>query len=104
MCRRAVGNAFATLVWVPSSRLEWIGGAAARWRSSAIAERGFCRRCGTPLFLHYDGAEEMALMLGTFDDPQHLIPSHHYGIESRLAWVDIGRDLPGWPTSTDPQP
>src|SRR5919204_6476039 len=51
MCRRAVGNAFATLVWVPLDRLRWLGAQPAVWRSSAIAERGFCGRCGSPGFL-----------------------------------------------------
>jgi hypothetical protein len=22
-------------------------------------------------------------------------PTHHYGVEGRLAWADIGHDLPG---------
>jgi len=32
---------------------------------------------------------------GTLDDPQAISPTHHYGIEGRLAWADIGHGLPG---------
>ena len=100
-CRRAVGNAFATLVWVAVDQLRWLGGAPARWRSSEIAERGFCARCGSPVYLRYDGSSEIALMVGLFDDPTGLVPTHHYGIESRLPWVDIGKDLPGERTAKE---
>ncbi len=36
--------------------------------------------------------------------PAALRPTRHDGIESRLPWVDIGRDLPGHPTDVDPRP
>jgi hypothetical protein len=28
------------------------------------------------------------------DTPENLRPSHHYGVEARLPWVDIGASLP----------
>jgi hypothetical protein len=103
MCRRAVGAAFATLVWVVRDAVTWRG-EPARYRSSDIATRGFCARCGTSLFLDYDGSREIALMLGAMDEPAALFPSHHYGIESRLPWVDIQKGLPGQVTDPHPQP
>ena len=33
--------------------------------------------------------------VGTFDQPEGVVPTHHYGIESRLFWADIGSLLPG---------
>jgi hypothetical protein len=104
MCRRAVGNAFATLVWIECAQLAWTREPPDLRPSSAIAVRGFCGRCGTPLFLQYRGSPQIALMAGCFDDPASLQPTHHYGIESRLPWADIGRDLPGRPTDRDPRP
>lgn len=103
MCRRATGGAFATLVWVRREAVAW-SGTPAHYRSSAIATRGFCPTCGTSLFLDYDGGAEIALLLGTFDAPANLRPTHHYGIESRLPWVDIEPTLPGRPTDLNPQP
>jgi hypothetical protein len=103
MCRRATGAAFATLVWVQHGDVCWQG-QPARYRASPIATRGFCARCGTSLYLDYDGNEQIALLLGAFDRPDLLVPTHHYGIESKLPWVDLQRQLPGKPTDTDPQP
>jgi hypothetical protein len=103
MCRRAAGSVFATLVWVKRHAIEW-SEAPARYRSSTFATRGFCARCGTSLFLDYDGNDEIAVMLGAIDEPKALLPTHHYGIESRLPWVDIQDGLPGKVTDSDPRP
>lgn len=51
MCRRATGGPFAFLVRVDEAALEWTASRPAVYRSSPIAERGFCPDCGSPLFL-----------------------------------------------------
>lgn len=104
MCQRAAGNVFAPLV--TARGVEWQGRPAA-WASSNIAERGFCARCGTPLFLRdldrEDGRQdEVELMIGTLDDPAAAPPDHHYGIESRVPWLKLADGLPGWETGGRP--
>jgi hypothetical protein len=94
MCRRWTGGGFATLVWFAERALSWHG-EPARFRSSPIAVRAHCGQCGTPLFLKYHSRDDVALAAGTLDEPQSLTPTDHYGIEGRVAWADIGRDLPG---------
>jgi hypothetical protein len=103
MCRRATGAAFATLVWVRRDAVVWTG-SPARFRSSKIATRGFCVQCGTSLYLDYDGRDQIALLVGAFEEPAGLPPSHHYGVEGRLPWVDINAGLPGKATDIDPRP
>ena len=93
MCRRASGGAFAILAWLPQQSVVWSTNPAVR-RSSPIAQRGFCADCGTPLTLQYDDSSDIAVLLGAFDRAQDLAPLHHYGIEGRLSWVDIGHGLP----------
>lgn len=93
MCRRATGAASAVLVWAPRAAVRWTG-EPARYRSSTVAERGFCRGCGAPLFLSYDRSDKMALTVGAFDDPAPLRPTHHYGAESTLPWDDRDDGLP----------
>ena len=73
--------------------MTWQGEPTA-YRSSPIAVRTHCGRCGTPLALAYDNRDDVAISVGSMDEPQAVTPHHHYGIESRLAWADIGRDLP----------
>ena len=99
MCQRAAGNVFAPLV--TARGVEWQG-SPARWASSDIAERGFCRDCGTPLFMADIGSDEVELMIGTLDDPAAAPPDHHYGIESRVAWLKLADGLPGYETGGKP--
>jgi hypothetical protein len=99
MCQRAAGNVFAPLV--TARGVEWQG-RPARWASSDIAERGFCARCGTPLFLADMGSDEVELMIGTLDDPAAAAPDHHYGVESRVPWLKLADGLPGYETGGKP--
>ncbi len=98
MCRRATGGPFAVLVWLPASSIEWATRLPASRRSSPIAQRGFCASCGTPIYLKYDGAEEMGVLIGTLEHPEDFVPQYHYGTEGRLPWADCGSGLPGSPT------
>ncbi|TPN37143.1 GFA family protein [Mesorhizobium sp. B2-3-3] len=95
MCRRATGSAFAVLGWVPSASLWWLKDRPFHRRSSPIAQRGFCRDCGSPITLVYDASpSEIALHIGTFDDPSDLTPHYNYGSGQRLGWICCGIDLP----------
>ena len=68
------------------------------FRCSPIAVRSRCAACGTPLSLAYDGRDDIALTVGSMDDPGSVRPIHHYGVEGRLPWADIGAGLPVKPT------
>jgi hypothetical protein len=95
MCRRATGSAFAVLAWVAADHLFWTKGRPTSRRSSPPAERGFCRKCGSPLTLIYDNNDaEVALHVGTLDEPQRFEPRYNYGSAQRLGWVCCGIDLP----------
>ena len=63
--------------------------------SSRFGYRTFCAECGTPLYLDYDRDHYLRLTVGSLDDPERVKPGGHYGIESRLSWVDCWADLPG---------
>ena len=93
MDRRGLRNAGV----VSAHDIFW-SGLAASFRASPIALRSHCAACGTPLSLAYDARDDIALTVGSMDEPQSVTPTHHYGVEGRLAWADIGSDLPGKPT------
>jgi hypothetical protein len=93
MCRRWTGSPFATLAWYPRHSVKW-SRHPVEFRSSPIAVRSHCDICGTPLHLAYDGRDDVAIAIGSMDAAQALKPTHHYGAEARLPWVDIGPSLP----------
>ncbi|MBK0399966.1 GFA family protein [Limibaculum sp. M0105] len=95
MCQRATGNAFAPLVTARGVVFE---GEPARFASSNVAERGYCRDCGTPLFYAPLGSDAVELMIGALDDPEAARPALHYGIESRLGWLHLADGLPEYET------
>lgn len=99
MCQKAFGSYFAPLAGVALADIVWIGEAPARFRSSAAAERGFCRHCGTPLTFQYVGEpHEISIALGSLDDPAAFAPEMQYGIESRMPWFDQLAGLQGQTT------
>jgi hypothetical protein len=102
MCRHATGGASIAFVGVALDGMTWE--AEADWyKSSEIAERPFCSRCGTPLgFKFIEGATHMDLTLGSFDDPSRFKPVHNYAIESLLPhWQDTSH-LPGLRSDQNP--
>ncbi|MVA82534.1 GFA family protein [Agrobacterium vitis] len=95
MCKRSTGSPFAVLVRISARSLAWKTGAPLMiYRSSPIARRGFCSKCGSPLFLQYDDDGLIRLTVGTLDHPERMVPTGHYGVEGRLAWAVIGVGLP----------
>ena len=58
--------------------------------SSPIAERPYCRECGTSFgFKFKEGSDKMDLTIASFDDPSRFKPKHHFGAESlHRAWLN----------------
>ena len=94
MCQKAVGGAFALLAPVKKDRLEWTRGEPGFFQSSTLAERGFCRSCGTPLSFAYLDSEWISVTIGSLDDPGRAKPEIHYGVESQVPWLVVNEDLP----------
>ncbi len=105
MCQKAFGGPGAALISVPIASLKWTRGKPAEFRSSPIVARGFCKRCGTPLYMQEDGWSIIEMALCTFDDPSALpAPDHRVGVESKLPWFDTLHDLPAKRTEDDRTP
>lgn len=99
MCKKATGGTFALLMRVPESAFRWTAAPPAIYRSSRLARRGFCPECGSPLYLDYDDDEYIRITAGSVDQVDRIPPpTSHYGIESRVSWVDCWSDLPGEPS------
>src|SRR5687767_7725720 len=55
MCQKAFGSFAAPFISAPVGNFRWTRGSPSEFRSSAVAARGFCRECGTPMFMIEDG-------------------------------------------------
>jgi hypothetical protein len=98
MCQRQFGSYFAALGNVNIADIVWTGDKPTLYRSSAAAERGFCRSCGTPMTFQYDSEPTtVSIALATLDNPAAVRPQQQDGIESRLPWL---RELAGLPAAT----
>jgi hypothetical protein len=89
MCQRATGSVSIAFKNVKRADVEWAH--EPDWYdSSPIAERPYCRECGTSLgFRFKKGSENMDLTVASFDDASRFVPRHHFGAESiHRAWVN----------------
>jgi hypothetical protein len=87
MCQKAGGAPF--MAFTGSVRQEhfiFTRGVAAIYRSSEIAERGFCAVCGTPLTYHLIGRDRISVTIGSLDRPAEVPPTEQLGVESALPW------------------
>jgi hypothetical protein len=95
MCQKAFGSWGAALVKIPIKNLAWTRGTPATFKSSPIANRGFCQNCGTPLFMIEEGDYNIELAIGTLDNPNAITPMKiQSGCESKLTWFDNMFQLP----------
>jgi len=81
------------------SELVWTRGAPKVFVSSAIAERGFCPECGTPLTYRLVRTDRISVTTGSLDRPAAAPPEIQYGVESKLSWADEALALPAKRTS-----
>ena len=97
-CKKATGAAFATWVCIKLSLFRQLSGEATFRRSSPKCSRGFCPECGTPLFMKYDGDDEIAVSLGSLDHPEGVSPDYSIWTSERLIWANcMDVSLPQFP-------
>jgi hypothetical protein len=97
MCQRAHGAAFVTWAAVGEERVRILAGQSdvARYRSSEIGTRSFCRTCGSSLFCTLDthpGVIDVALACLA---PEHgAVPRAHVFWDDRAGWIELADRLP----------
>jgi hypothetical protein len=94
MCQKAGGAPFMAFAGMKRANLAFTRGAPARYASSAIAERGFCAACGTPLTYEMIDHDWISVTIGSLDDPAGIAPGAQLGIEARLPWSTTLAALP----------
>lgn len=97
ICQRFSGAPIIGGTTFKTSAVRFSKGEPKYFRSSSIAERGFCPNCGTAMV--YRGTigvwtEWIMLFTATLDEPEKFPPTYHLGVESAMPWLDIHDDLP----------
>jgi len=63
--------------------------------SSSFGHRGFCTRCGTPLYMQVNHQPEtLDFSLPTLDHPDAIRPEFHIFYASRIGWAEAADALP----------
>ncbi|MCK7593110.1 GFA family protein [Pseudomarimonas salicorniae] len=90
MCRRAHGAAFVTWLGMDSDRARIEDGKGQlRWyASSAGAERGFCGRCGSPMFFRSQRwPAELHIARAVIDGKVDRAPQAHVFWNTHVDWA-----------------
>lgn len=82
-CQRASGSAFAAILIVPASTFALMQGQPIYYNvtadSGAIMGRGFCDKCGSPVFIQHTrktlGPEVAVIHAASLDDPSWFRPT-----------------------------
>jgi len=95
LCRRAAGAPLVAWAMFPLDAVRFERGKPAAYASSTGVERGFCARCGTTLSFTADFLPGLIdLTIASFDEPERLPPQLHMWERKRVAWLELGDDLP----------
>ncbi len=96
ICQRFAGAPINAWAAFPKEAVRFTG-EPTYYRSSLIAERGFCARCGAGLTYRLLKPKESGyLIIGTasLDKPEEFAPTWHGCVESQMPWLDVHDDLP----------
>jgi hypothetical protein len=87
MCQKASGGPFMAFVPVALADFAIKRGAIATFRSSDIADRGFCAACGTPLTYQALGRDYLDVTIGSLDEPSAVSPTRQIAADAAVAWL-----------------
>jgi len=104
LCRRSTGATVVTWITVARTAFRLLCGSPQVYRSSAVAERSFCGRCGTQLtFRHDEAPEAIDVTVASLDAPGRHPPDHHIFAADRLPWLRLDEQLIAYQGETPPQ-
>ena len=99
MCQRFTGGQIVAGAFFPREATRFTQGDLKYYRSSPIAERGFCADCGSGVMVVWPLAKAKWsdwywVLLASLDNPENFVPTSHFGIESQMPWLDVHDDFP----------
>ena len=89
MCQKNSGSAYSTYGSVLSKNFQWLAGNVyiGTYKSSVLAERGFCKNCGSSLYYRLlNGSSGYEVALGTLDEEPNTQPNANIFCNSQAQW------------------
>jgi len=94
-CRKASGAPFVSWASFATHDFLFTQGSPARFDSSPIAFRQFCRDCGTQLtFQFHRSPGSIDVTLASMDEPAAIQPEDHIWTKRQIAWIRLDDGLP----------
>ena len=93
MCQKASGGPFMAFVRFRTDQVQWSTPPDV-FSSSNLAERGFCRSCGTPLSYRQISGSHISLTINSLDDPQSVHPEMRFSANMEVSWCGSLSTLP----------
>lgn len=93
-CRKTTGHYFVATICA-RAHLSFESDETLAWyESSPQARRGFCSRCGSTLFLHGNGRDDIEILAGSLDAPTGLGMTDHIFVADKGDYYEIEDGLP----------
>ena len=92
-CQKAMGSPFFARALFPHTAVT-VEGDTARYASSEMVDRVFCKTCGTRLFAWRKSPAVAGVALAVFDDRNAFVPTAHIWVAEKMAWVKLDDGLP----------
>jgi hypothetical protein len=99
MCQKAGGAPYMAFAPVDAREFALTSGALRLFRSSEIAERGFCANCGTPLTYRNLTSERISVTICSLDEPDAVAPDFQLDAQAAVAWVEDCLTKPNTPVA-----
>jgi hypothetical protein len=97
MCRKAHGAGYVTWAGFEQEQVEFTSDADDQlswYESSAGAQRGFCRKCGSTMFFRSQRwAGELHIALACLNDSIDRQPQANVFFDKHVKWMPIDTDL-----------
>ena len=94
MCQKATGSPYGAYAPMKREALVFTRGEPKIFRSSEIAERGFCADCGTPLTYRNIKSSRISVTICSLDDPGAVAPEAQLEAQAAVSWVRDCLDAP----------
>lgn len=96
-CRKNTGAPAVTMAVYKVDQVKISGDERKIYKSTPGVGRAFCTKCGTPLTWETDLGDlgpVCAFHIGTYDNPDALMPTAHSFYPERISWFDVADNLP----------